>query len=1198
MNSTIPQLGITLDHKFTTEDGQIYLNGTQALLRLMIDQRRKDVRSDLNTGGFICGYPGSPVGNVDREAIAQRKTLVANHIIHQQGLNEELAATAVFGTQTIHDIPGAKYDGVFALWFGKAPGVDRAGDAFHHHNFRGVATNGGVLAVAGDDPHARSTIFPSDSNAAFYKFFMPILVPGNIQEILDYGLHGFALSRACGLWTGFKLVTDVADSTASAFVSPERITPVVPQVQLDGALVTPSFRINQAGPPMIESERKIYYGQLEIARSYARLNHLNNIVVRPEAPRFGIVAYGKTYYDLRQALRDLGLGDDVLLAKGISILKLGMIYPLEPRIVEEFSEGLEEILVVEDKRPFIELMLKDILYARQRRPRVVGKFDEEGQILLPAQGELPIDSISKAIARRFGEHLVLPSIAARVGELATVKHTPLALSTSRTPHFCSGCPHNRGLQAPEGAVVGAGVGCHVMALWMGPGYGEVKGYTQMGGEGAQWVGLAPFTTHPHFFQNLGDGTYSHSGSLAIRFAVSANVNVTYKILYNSTVAMIGGLDVQGGKSVANMIRELDAEGVKKIIVTTDDPGRYPGGRVGTAEVWHRDRLIDAEKRLASLQGVTVLLHDQQCATETRRLRKRGKLEPMLLRAHINERVCEGCGDCGRKSNCLSVQPVVTEFGRKTRIHQSSCNQDLSCMLGDCPSFMTVEMSGGGTGTSDFVPTPFPRGIEPPEPVLVVPSREFSICLMGIGGTGVVTVNQILGTAAFMSGMRVQTYDHTGSSQKAGAVVSHLRVLADARGGSVTVPTRGADLYLAFDALVAVSPGNTMLASDQRTIAVVSTSVVPTGEMVANKSKLYPPLQQLKNVIGAVSRKELSVYFDAQDLAERLLGDHLVSNLFLVGVAYQSGALPIPQPAIEAAIRLNGASADMNLRAFKWGRLLISHPDVVHAATRATDAAEVATNEEPQQLLAPNLMAKLESLAGAGDLMRIAARRAEDLLEYQNSTYAERYLERVRRAREKEVDAGHSSAEFSIAVAKNLHKLMAYKDEYEVARLLLDEAESGKLKKAHGGNTKVYWNLQPMALRRLGVKGKVRLGAWFRPVLRLLKSGKLLRGTALDPFSRSDVRRAERELVAHYEYLVEASCARLDKANYDDAVRLASLADMIRGYEDIKIENIRQYQLDAMKLAAQIGIVLSFGPVIRSLLPSDHGHDQDARALSL
>jgi len=1165
-------LPFTLGDKFSLEEGPIYLNGTQALLRLMLDQRRLDQRAGLNTAGFVCGYPGSPVGGVDGEMMRNRALLDAHHIVHRTGLNEELAATAAFGTQALHAVPGARYDGVFALWFGKAPGVDRSGDALHHHNFRGVGRNGGVLVVAGDDPHARSTIFPSDSNAAFYKFFMPVLAPGNVQEVIDFGLHGYALSRASGLWTGFKFVTDVADSAGVAWVGADRVRPVLPEVLYDGQPLQPTFRPNEAGPPLIEAERRIATGQLEIARRYAALNGLNRIVVRPAMPRIGIVTWGKTYYDVRQALSDLGLDSDVSLQQaGIGLLKMGMIYPVEPDIVREFARGMPELLVVEDKRPFVENFLKEVLYGAPDQPRIVGKYDEHGAPLLPVHGEQSADTIARALLKRLGPLAQTPAALARALVLdppALARRAPIMLSTARTPYFCSGCPHNSSLKLPDGAIVGAGIGCHIMDLWMGEGFGTVKGYTQMGGEGAQWVGLAPFTDTPHFFQNLGDGTFAHSGSLAIRFAVAAKTNVTYKLLYNSTVAMTGGQDILGGMTVPNMVKMLEAEGVARILVTSDEPGQFAGGKVGSAEVWPRERLIEAQKLLAGVPGVTVLIHVQQCATEKRRLRKRGKLEYKPVSTIINQRVCEGCGDCGVKSNCLSVQPVETPYGRKTQIHQSSCNQDLSCVQGDCPSFATVEAPALKQKLHSGQRVPLPSALALPEPTPRVPQAVFSVCLTGIGGTGVVTVNQVLGTAAFLSGMNVQTYDHTGSSQKAGPVVSHLKVVPHGAGCSPTVGTAGADLYLVFDPLVAVSANNIGVASRERTVAVVSTTAVPTGEMVANKAKHYPGADQLRETLDKVTRQDQNLYLDAQNLAERLMGDHMASNLLLVGAAYQTGALPIPAEAIENAIRLNGTAVEMNIEAFRWGRLLVAEPAKVEAALQQNrQGASVAP------ALAPAARALVDSVGADGELRAALELRVPELIAFQNEAYAARYVQQVAAVRRAEAALPGAPTALSLAVAKHLYKLMAYKDEYEVARLLLDDAERARLTRTFGDKPRITWHLHPTFLRSLGFTQKVKFGPWFAPVLKLLRAAKGLRGTMLDVFARTEVRRLERDLLAHYEALVKRLPAALAATNYEAAVRIAALPDMVRGYEHVKVGNARVYAESMNRELAAIGLAV-------------------------
>ncbi|MFT3818907.1 MAG: indolepyruvate ferredoxin oxidoreductase family protein [Rubrivivax sp.] len=1172
---------LTLDDRYTVEDGTIYLNGMQALLRLMLDQRRLDARNGLNTAGYVSGYPGSPVGGVDDEMLSNRKLLDDNHIVFQPGLNEELAATAVFGTQTLHAVPGAKYDGVFGLWYGKAPGVDRAGDALHHAAFRGVGRNGGVLAVAGDDPHARSTIYPSDSNLALASYYMPVLAPGNIQEVLDFGLHGYALSRASGLWVGFKLVTDVADSCATAQVGRDRIRPVLPTVAFDGAPLQPAIRVNDVGPALLEAERKMYYGQMEIAREYARLNGLNRIAVNPPRARLGILTGGKTYYDVRQALASLGLNDATLDAMGVRILTMGMLYPVEPTIVREFAQGLEEIVVVEDKRPLLELFLKDLLYARADRPVVVGKTDEDGASLLAGWGELSADAIADALERRWARFGLAPRARPRV-PAAPKPAAPVQALPGRLPYFCSGCPHNRSLHVPEGSVVGAGIGCHAMTLWMGAVFGDVVGYTQMGGEGAQWVGLAPFTGQRHFFQNLGDGTFHHSGSLAIRFAIAAGTNITYKILYNRAVAMTGGQDVAGAMAVPDLVQMLYAEGVKKIIVTTDEPEKYPGGKAGSADVWHRDRLVEAETLLAATPGVTVLVNDQQCAAEKRRLRRRGKLAYKPRSVFINERVCEGCGDCGRKSNCLSVQPVETEFGRKTQIHQSSCNQDFSCINGDCPSFVTVE-TRDGTLPKAAKPKPlaFPQDAALPEPEPTVSGSHYSAAMVGIGGTGVVTVNQILGTAAHMDGKAVQTYDHTGSSQKAGPVVSHLKIFEPGEALSPTVSRGMADLYLAFDALGSVNPVNLAMASPERTVAVVSTTRVPTGEMVSNVASIFPDQSVLARRIDAVTRADRNVYVDAQTLAEKLLGDHMANNLLMVGVAYQLGAIPIRAAAIEAAIRLNGTVVQMNLDAFRWGRLYVAAPARVEQALTQAQA-ERRSVPMPHTKVGPRAQAIAGALALQGEPARLVAVRVQELIDYQDEACARGYADVLGRV----AAARPGDEALLVAVARNLHKLIAYKDEYEVARLHLTQAAQAALVRELGEGGKVYWHFHPTFLRAMGRERKLKVGMWFKPVLAMLARMKSLRGTSLDLLGRTHVRRIERELAGHYTQMIDAALAR-PGAHADALLELARAPDAVRGYEGVKLGNVGKYLVRVTGLQQTLSIAVPLPPALADVAHAQH-----------
>jgi indolepyruvate ferredoxin oxidoreductase len=1150
----------SLDAKYTRERGRIYLSGVQALVRLPLDQHRADRRRGLNTATFISGYRGSPLGGLDQTLERNARLFQEHHVVFSSGLNEDLAATAVFGSQMVGLFPRPKYDGVVGMWYGKAPGVDRTGDAFKHANYAGVGRNGGVLALVGDDPISKSSTLPSHSEVALYDALMPTLYPGNVQEILDLGLHGFMLSRSSGLWVAMKIVTNVADEAATADVDPDRVRPVIPTVELDGKPFEHAINVNLIPPYGLEMERTLHHARLELARRYARENGLDRIIVPTPRAWLGILTAGKTYYDVRQALWELGLDEAALSRYGIRILKMGMLWPMEPRIVREFAQGLEEILVVEEKRAFLEAFAKDILYGAPDRPRIVGKVDEEDRPLLAVTGELDADAIARAIARRVGRKARIESVEARIQHLDELKRRPKSLTLARTAFFCSGCPHNRSTVVPEGSVAAAGIGCHGMAMGMNRG---IVGVTHMGGEGAQWVGIAPFTETPHLFQNIGDGTLFHSGSLAITYAIAAGVNITYKILYNSAVAMTGGQAAAGALAIPALTRRLEADGVKRIVVTTDDPDKYRGVPLAAnAEVWHRDRLLEAQSMLAAVPGVTVLLHDQQCAAEKRRLRKRGRLVEPTQRVFINERVCEGCGDCGKKSNCLSVQPVETEFGRKTQIHQSSCNKDYSCLLGDCPSFLTVEPMGPSRPRERRL-TPLDR--ELPEPLLQVPTDGFALHMMGIGGTGVVTVNQILGTAALLDGKHVRGLDQTGLSQKGGPVVSDLRIASTPIELANKVSAGGADLYLGFDLLVATDPANLDKAESGRTIAVVSTSQIPTGQMVVDTGVHFPELGSTLMSIDRVTRKDANVYVDALAMAQGLFDDHMAVNPILLGAAYQAGALPISAASIEQAIRLNGVSVDMNVLAFRWGRMAVLDAKQVEAAMKqATGAAAL---ERP---LSAEARALVDSAGVSGEARRLLEVRVPELIAYQSAAYARRYVLVVRRVAAEEERRAPGQTGMTEAVARYLFKLMAYKDEYEVARLHLDAALAAEINGQVGGPSRVFWHLHPPLLRALGLKRKLKLGSWFAPAFRALRAMKWARGTAFDVFGYAEVRRVERELIGEYERLVETALARLSPETHDVAVEIAQLPDEIRGFEQIKLANVQRFRERAAQLVARLG----------------------------
>jgi indolepyruvate ferredoxin oxidoreductase len=976
---------------------------------------------------------------------------------------------------------------------------------------------------------------------------MPVFYPGNVQEVLDLGLHALACSRASGLWSGFKIVTSVADAVGSAVVARDRVTPVPPTVEWNGEPYEHVPNGNLLAPASLDMERTLFGPRTELALAYARENGVNRVEGARDA-WLGIAAAGKTYYDLMHALRGLGLDGERLERAGIRILKLGMVWPLEPQIAREFARGLDEIVVAEEKGPFVETLLKEALYGVADAPRILGKHDESGEPLLPRELDLDADLIARAVAARLEARGVrIDSVEARLRKLAEIHGRPAELPMAqRTPFFCSGCPHNSSVQAPDGTLVGAGIGCHTMVLLNPEGKGEITGITQMGGEGAQWIGMAPFTDDTHLVQNLGDGTFHHSGSLAVRAAVAAGVNITYKLLYNEHVAMTGGQAIEGQLSVPDLTRWLELEGVRRIIVTAEDTSRYRGVELAEiAELRDRSQLLAAQQELAQVEGVTVLIHDQECAAELRRQRKRGKAAEPAERVWINERVCEGCGDCGQKSSCLSVIPVETEFGRKTQIHQASCNKDFSCLEGDCPSFLTVvpgEKAKHETPALD---------VELPEPRRLVDTHDFGVRMMGIGGTGVVTVNQVLGMAALLDGLHVTGLDQTGLSQKGGPVISDLRITREPLAAASKAPAGSADLYLGFDLLGAASAKNLVTADRERTVAVVSTSAVPTGRMVIDVDERFPELAEQLDKIDAATRSEHNLYLDAQRLSERLFGDHMMTNTLALGAAYQRGLLPVSGEALERAVELNGAAVDKNLAALRWGRAVVAAPDAVEAATRAPEAVEaVRSPSDIEQYLVG-----LAVNGDRGELRRLAEVRVPELVAYQDADWARRWAELVRRVHVAEQERAPGHSEITETVARQLYKLMAYKDEYEVARLHLDAVERAKLGAEFGEDARVYFMLHPPLLRALGLKRKLKLGRWFVPGFRMLYRMRRLRGTRLDPFGHAKVRRVERALITEYEALVEDALSLLTPDTHATALELLELPDVIRGYEEIKLRNV-------------------------------------------
>ena len=1115
-----------LEDKFRIERGQAYLTGIQALVRLPMDQMRRDRRAGLNTGTFISGYEGSPLGGYDL-ALARVKPLLDEHRVHfVPGVNEDLAATAIFGSQIFHALGESRYDGVVGIWYGKGPGVDRSGDILRHANLAGTGRNCAALVLGGDDHISKSSTIPHQSDLSFYNFGLPVFYPGNTQEILDYGLLAIALSRFSGAWVGMKMVTNVCDGGGTVALDPDRPAILVPpdyEKRHDARMVVPFT---------LALEHEVNHRRLEAARAFARANRVNLVFGAGEGARVGIVTSGKPYYDLMQALRDLGIRRENLDSLGVRIAKFGMTFPLEPRFVSEFARGLETILVIEEKRSFLELQLREALYNAPRRPAIVGKLDENGEILIPATGELDPEHIAAILARYLPARDSISERLQRLAEIAARKREPVR---ARMPNFCSGCPHNRSTLLLEDQVAGGGIGCHGMAIGLSHLSRGFAFLTHMGGEGAPWIGMSPFVGRKHIFQNIGDGTYFHSGSLAIQACIAAGVNITFKILYNGAVAMTGGQEVSGALTVPALTRKLEAEGVRKIVVLTDDLSKYRSDvrLAGNAGVRDRDDLPAVLRELEQISGVTAIIYDQQCAAEKRRLRSRGKLEEPALRLIINEAVCEGCGDCVRQSNCMSLHPVETEFGPKTRIHQSSCNKDYSCALGDCPSFVTVKLRPGTGLRKKSVPR-LPV-TEVPEPRQKVAAGEgYSILAPGIGGTGVVTINALLATAAWLEGLSAITLDQTGLAQKGGAVVSSIILSQSPIEAAAKIGYGNADLILGFDLLGAGSPENLNRAHPSRTVAVINTAEIPTGDTIRGRTQLYGPARLL-DLIDAFTQRARNVYVDATRIAEGLFSSHLAVNVFLLGVAYQGGLIPLSSESIEEAIRLNGVEAERNVQAFLWGRKYYENSSTVE---------EILQPPKPESSPAVTL-----------------SRRAEELERYQSRGYAQEYEAFVQSVAEREPALGD-------AVARHLFKLMAYKDEYEVARLLTQPEFERQARDMWQAPVSLSYNLHPPMLRALGLKKKFKLGPWFRSPLRLLARMKFLRGTPFDPFGYAVVRREERALIVWYRTLVQELLDTVIPDNMDLAIEIAALPDQIRGYEGIKLAGIREVKrLAEDKLAA-------------------------------
>ncbi|MFM0309076.1 indolepyruvate ferredoxin oxidoreductase family protein [Paraburkholderia sp. RL17-383-BIF-A] len=1150
---------VSLDDKYTLEKGRVYMSGTQALVRLPMLQKARDRRAGLNTAGYVSGYRGSPLGALDQGLWKAKKHLKEHDVVFQPGLNEDLAATAVWGTQQLNLWPGAKVDGVFGMWYGKGPGVDRTGDVFKHANSAGTDPNGGVLVLAGDDHAAKSSSVAHQSEHMFVASGIPVLYPASVQEYLDYGLHGWAMSRYAGLWVAMKCVTDVVESSASIDIDPDRLQIVLPD---DFEMPEGGLNIRWPDPPLTQEARLLNY-KWYAALAYIRANRLNRVVIDSPNPRLGIMTAGKAYLDVRQALADLSLDDETCARIGIRVLKVGCVWPLDAQNARDFATGLDEILVVEEKRQILEYALKEELYNWRDdvRPKVFGKFDQRddeggewsvprGQTLLPAHYELSPAMIAKAIARRLAKADLPADLRARIeARIAVIEAkereaaTPRSV-TERQPWFCSGCPHNTSTRVPEGSRALAGIGCHYMSMWMDR---KTETFSQMGGEGVAWTGQMHFTNERHVFVNLGDGTYFHSGLLAIRASIAASANVTYKVLYNDAVAMTGGQPVDGVLTVPQIAFQVVAEGAKQVLIVTDEPEKYdanvrlPEG----VKVYHRDELDRLQRELREVAGTSILIYDQTCATEKRRRRKRGTYPDPAKRAFINDAVCEGCGDCSVQSNCLSVEPLQTALGTKRKINQSSCNKDFSCVKGFCPSFVTAEGAQVKKPAKHASAAALPDFTALPRPAIASLSKPYGVLVTGVGGTGVVTIGGLLGMAAHLENKGVTVLDMAGLAQKGGAVLSHVQIAATPEQLHATRIAAGeARLILGCDAIVSASAE--VLARTQRSVtkAAINSGATPTAQFVRDPHWRFPADQTQLDLRASIG--EDCDFIDANRLALALLGDTLYANPLLLGFAWQRGWLPLSYESLDRAIELNGVAVEKNRLAFAWGRYVAQHGEAgVDAFAPSSGAQQAIVVQMPESL------------------DRLIERHVEQLSRYQNPRYAARYVEAVQRLRAKETAVmGGAKPRLTPVVARNLAKLMTYKDEYEVARLYADPAYMDKLRAQFEGEPgrdyKLAFHLAPPLLAKRDEHGhlkKQRFGQWTLTMFRVLEKFRFLRGTAFDVFGKTEERRNERELIEQYFTLIDEFCVTLDTARFDAAMKLANLPDEIRGFGHVKERNV-------------------------------------------
>ncbi len=1141
---------VSIDDKYDVAQSHVFVTGYQALIRACLMQKARDRAAGLNTAGYVTGYRGSPLGGLDQQFMRAGRQLAAADVKFQPGINEELAATALWGTQQAELRGEGTFDGVFGMWYGKGPGVDRSGDVFRHANLAGTSKNGGVIALMGDDHTAESSTTAHQSEFHFVDVMMPILNPGGVQEIIDYALYGWAMSRFTGAWTALKCMHETVESTGVVDGGLERIKLVTPTdfQMLEGGL---NIRLVDS---ILGQEARLHDFKRDAMLAFVRANRLNKMITSGgRNPKIGVITTGKAYLDVRQALDELGIDEVKCNDLGLRLFKIGCVWPIGRQDLAEFAQGLDLIIVVEEKRSLIEVQVREELYGTANQPVCIGKKDEQGNWLFPVKGALDPNDIAICIGERLLRYGDNGELAANVARLKTAQH---ALSETvdvaqRIPYFCSGCPHNTSTRVPEGSRAYAGIGCHYMSQWMER---QTLGYTQMGGEGANWIGEAPFSNRPHVFQNLGDGTYNHSGNMAIRAAIAAGTTMTYKILFNDAVAMTGGQANDGGLTVDQIARQVAAEGAKRVVVVTDEPWKYPRDTDWPRglTVHHRDELDAVQRDLSLVPGVSILIYDQTCAAEKRRRRKRGTFPDPDKRVVINDLVCEGCGDCGVKSNCVSVQPLTTEWGRKRTIDQASCNKDYSCVKGFCPSFVTVHGAKLKHGEGVAEPVGWPALSPPGAPLM---NHPYSIIVTGIGGTGIVTVGGILGMAAHLESKGIGVIDMAGLAQKGGAVYSHIRIANTPEEiHAIRVAAGGADLVIGGDIVVVGAKKVLGTIKQNQTRVVVNTFEFLPGDFTRNADYSLPT-ERLKRAITGAAGRERSHFFDASRVASDIVGRAIATNVVMLGYAYQTGGLPLSAEAIEKAIELNGEAVADNISAFRWGRRAAADPAAI------------------QSLLKPQADTAHESLKLSQSFAETVDRRVAFLTAYQNARYARRYRTWVEKVKTAEATKAPGECALSEAVARYLFKLMAYKDEYEVARLYTDTAFVERVRSTFDGDKlRLEFHLAPPLLARrdkvTGEPKKMSFGPWLLGAFRVLKKFKVLRGTPLDPFGYTSERKTERRLVAAYFDLLGEIIEHLTPENHQVAVVLASLPEKIRGFGPVKQRHLAAAKAEEAALHEQ------------------------------